>query len=168
MASIYELTEEFRTLWALMEDGQLDDDALADAFDTAEGDLAEKLEGYCKFIKNAESDIEGLKAEEHRLGERRKVLENTIARAKEAMQTALTVAGENKIACGSFVVSRQKNPPRLVYDEGYIENSPERYLIPQEPKIDTKAMIADLKDGKNIEELEGVAHLEQGESLRIK
>lgn len=168
MASIYELTDAFRTLWALMEDGQLDDDALIDAFETAEGDLAAKLEGYCKFIKNAESDIEGLKAEEHRLAERRRVLENAVNGAKAAEFRALEVAGLNRIVCGSFVVSRQKNPPRLVYDEGYIENIPERYLIPQEPKIDTKAMIADLKDGKNIEELEGVAHLEQGESLRIK
>ena len=46
MASIYELSEEFLTLWTLMEDGTLDDEALADAFDVAVGDLSAKLEGY--------------------------------------------------------------------------------------------------------------------------
>lgn len=168
MASIYELSEEFLTLWTLMEDGTLDDEALADAFDVAVGDLSAKLEGYCKFIKNLESDIAGLKEEEKRLATRRKTMENTIERAKAAMQNAMRIAGEKKMPAGTFTVSLQQNPPKVVLDEPYIENIPEKYLIPQEPTINKKLILEDLKEGFVIPELEGVAHLETGESLRIR
>lgn len=168
MASIYELSEEFLTLWTLMEDGTLDDEALADAFDVAVGDLSAKLEGYCKFIKNLESDIAGLKEEEKRLNTRRKTMENTIERAKAAMQNAMRIAGEKKMPAGTFTVSLQQNPPKVVLDEPYIENIPEKYLIPQEPTINKKLILEDLKEGFVIPELEGVAHLETGESLRIR
>ena len=168
MASIYELSEEFLTLWTLMEDGTLDDEALADAFDVAVEDLSAKLEGYCKFIKNLESDIAGLKEEEKRLNTRRKTMENTIERAKAAMQNAMRIAGEKKMPAGTFTVSLQQNPPKVVLDEPYIENIPEKYLIPQEPTINKKLILEDLKEGFVIPELEGVAHLETGESLRIR
>lgn len=165
MASIYELTNEFSLLWELMEEGTLDDEALAGAFDCAKEELAIKLEGYCKFIKNLESDIEGLKAEEKRLAARRKTMENTIERAKAAMLNALATAGEKKIPCGSFTVSAQVNPPKVVLDEPYLENIPERFLTVKEPEINKKAMLEALKAG---EDLGGIAHLESGESLRIR
>ena len=165
MANIYDLTNEFTTLWELMEDGTLDDDALMGAFDVAKEDLADKLEGYCKFIKNLESDIAGLKAEEARIKTRRQTMENTVDRAKEAMKKAMNTAGEKKLPAGSFTVSVQANPPKVVLDEQYLENIPEKYLIPQEPTINKKAMLEDLKAGEN---LEGLAHMETGESLRIR
>jgi chromosome segregation ATPase len=165
MANIYELTNELQVLWNLMEDGNLDDEMIIGAFDCAKEDLADKLEGYCKFIKNLESDIAGLKAEEERLNARRKAMENTITRCKDAMKFALNTAGEKKIPCGSFVVSVQNSTPSVVLDEQYIENIPEKYLIPQEPKIDKKRIKADIDAGKN---LDGIAHLETTTSLRIR
>lgn len=165
MPNIYELTNEFALLWDLMESGELDDDALIGAFDCAKEDLAIKLEGYCKFIKNAESTIAGLKAEEERLNARRKTMENTVTRCKEAMKIALNTVGEKKIPCGSFVVSVQNSTPSVVLDESYLENIPEEYLIPQEPKVDKKKIKADIDAGKN---LDGIAHLETNTSLRIR
>ena len=165
MANIYELTNELSLLWDLMENGELEDEVLIGAFDCAKEDLADKLEGYCKFIKNLESDIQGLKAEEERLNARRKTMENTVTRCKEAMKFALNTAGEKKIACGTFTVSVQNNAPSVVLDEQYLENIPEEYLVPQEPKIDKKKIKADIDAGKN---LDGIAHLETGVSLRIR
>lgn len=170
MASIYEMTEEFRTLWQLMEDGILDDDALAGAFEVATEDLAYKLEGYCKFLKNLDSDIAGLKAEEKRLAERRKVMENTKERAKVAMLTAMKAAGEKKISAGSFTVSVQANPAKVILDEQYIENIPESYLKYKDPEID-KAAMKEVLTGDNEElkkALEGIAHLEQDDGIRIR
>ena len=165
MANIYELTNELSLLWDLMENGELEDEVLIGAFDVAKEDLADKLEGYCKFIKNLESDIQGLKAEEERLNARRKTMENTITRCKEAMKFALNTAGEKKIACGTFTVAVQNNAPSVVLDESYLENIPEEYLIPQEPKVDKKKIKADIDAGKD---LDGIAHLETGASLRIR
>lgn len=165
MANIYELTNELSLLWDLMESGELDDEALIGAFDVAKEDLADKLEGYCKFIKNLESDIQGLKAEEERLNARRKTMENTVSRCKDAMKYALNTAGEKKIACGTFTVAVQNTTPSVVMDETYLENIPEKYLVPQEPKIDKKKIKADIDAGEN---LDGIAHLETSTSLRIR
>ena len=168
MASIYQLTEAFETLWNLMEEGLLDDEALIGAFETSTEDLSIKLEGYCKFIKNLESDIAGLKAEEERLAARRKTMENTVKRSKAAMEMAMQKAGYKKLACGSFTCSMQLNNPSVVIDEQYVENIPEKYLIPQEPKIDKKLMLEDLKSGVVLPDLNSVAHLERTESIRIR
>lgn len=164
MANIYELTGAFNHLWALMDEGEISDEMLQEVFDSTAEELSVKLEGYCKFIKNLESDITGLKAEEDRLATRRRTMENTIKRSKEAMKMALTVAGENKMPCGSFTVSVQKNPPSLKLDAS-VADIPSKYLIPQEPKVDTKALTDDLKAS---DELVPYAHLEQGTSLRIR
>lgn len=165
MPNIYEITGDIRKLWDLMEEGELDDDMIFDAMMNSQEELAIKLEGYCKWIKNMESDIEGLKKEEDRLYARRKSLENAITRAKQAMQMAMNEAGEKKMKCGTFKVGLQRNQPSVQVDEQYIENIPSKYLVPQEPKINRKLMLEDLKNG---EDLSGVAHLVEGESLRIR
>ena len=164
MANIYELTGAFNALWNLMEEGEIDDETLQEVFDNTAEELAVKLEGYCKFIKNLESDIAGLKAEEKRLAEKRRTMENTIERAKSAMQNAMATAGEKKIPCGSFTVALQNNPPKCVIDVS-VADIPSKYLIPQEPTIDKKLLLEDLKaSGEQVP----YAHIEQGESLRIR
>lgn len=164
MANIYELTGAFNALWNLMEEGSIDDETLMEVFENTEEELSVKLEGYCKFIKNLESDIAGLKAEEKRLAEKRRARENTIERAKSAMQRAMTTAGEKKIPCGSFTVALQNNPPKCVIDVS-VADIPSKYLIPQEPTIDKKLLLEDLKaSGEQVP----YAHIEQGESLRIR
>ena len=165
MASIYELKAEFDTLWTILEDELADDEVIADAFQTATEDLADKLENCCKYIKNCETEIAGLKAEEERLNARRKAKENAVKRLKELMKMAMLAAGEKKIQCGTFTTSVQNNAPSVVLDEPYIENIPQEYLRIKEPEIDRKKMLEDLKAGKD---LEGLAHLEVGQSLRIR
>jgi len=169
MASIYELSAEFMTLWDLMENGELDDEAFVGAFDCAKEDLAAKIEGYCKFIKNLESDIEGLKAEEARLAARRKTMENTVKRSKDAIKNALNAAGEKKLPCGTFTVAVQANSaPSLIMDEQYLENIPVEFLTYPEPVINTKLITDRLKADEHDAELEGIAHLERGEHIRIR
>ena len=170
MASIYDLTDEFRTLWALMEAGQLDDEALAGAFECTKEELALKLEGYCKFIKNLESDMVGLKAEEDRLRAKRDVIKNTIDRSKEAMKQAMVAAGENNLPCGTFKVSVANNPPKVIMDDSSLTAIPKRYIVPMDPTIDLAAIKETLKNGSAAEkaELEGVAHLEQGTHVNIR
>lgn len=164
MASIYELTEEVLTLWALMESGELDDEMLIGAMEYSQEELHLKLEAYCKWIKNMESDIAGLKAEEERLKDKRKTMENTIDRAKKAMKSAMEVSGEKKVKGQIFTISIQANPESVVLDEPYIDNIPPEYLV-KDPEIDKAKLKEDLKNGVN---LEGIAHLEQNYGLRIR
>lgn len=165
MPNIYELKSEFNTLWSILEDELVDDEALMGAFETATEDLAIKLENCCKYIKNEEAVIAGLKEEEDRLNAKRKAKENAIKRLKALMQDAMTAAGEKKIQCGTFTTSIQNNAPSVVMDEQYIENVPAEYLRIREPEVDKKKILDDLKAGKD---LTGLAHLQQTASLRIR
>ena len=165
MANVYDLGSSFDLIWNLIEDEAMEESALDEAFDNLVDDTKDKFENCCKYIKNVESDIAGLKEEEKRLHDKRKSLENSIERFKGLMHEAMNAAGEKKLPCGTFTVSLQKNPESVVMDEQYIENIPEEYLKYKDPEIDRAKIKEHLKAGVN---LEGIAHLEQSEGLRIR
>ena len=165
MANIYDIEQSFLAFWMLLEDDTIEDEVLEDAFDNLQEDLKCKLENCCKYIKNEESSIKGLKEEEARLKAKRQAAENRVTRLKSLMKLVMDTAGEKKLPCGTFTVSIQKNPESVVMDEQYIENIPEAYLKIKEPEIDKAKLKEDLKAGVV---LEGIAHLEQTESVRIR
>ena len=165
MANIYELTYSIKLLWDLMDQGELDDDVLKDAMMNSQEDLKDKLEGYCKFIRQMESDVDGISVEIKRLQDRKAVLKNTIDRSKKVMQMAMETAGEKKVKGQIFTISIQANPESVVLDESYIENIPPEYLKVKDPDIDKAKLKEDLKNGVN---LDGIAHLEQNYGLRIR
>lgn len=167
MANIYDITNSINALWQLIDDmGEMcvSDERLIESFENATGDLKDKLEGYSKFIKNIEADIMGLGNEIIRLTERKKDLEAKVDRAKRVMKWAMDNAGEKKLVCGNFTLRVQNSPPSCVVDVS-IADIPTKYLVPQEPKVDKRAILEDLKNGD--ESLSGIAHIEQKSSLRI-
>lgn len=165
MANLYELNAEFNQLWMLLEDEEVDEEMVIGAFETATEDLTVKLENCCKYIKNIDAEIAGLKAEEERLYARRKAKENAVKRLKELMKLAMNTAGEKKLPCGTFTVSVQNNPASVVMDEQCIENIPEDYLKYRDPEIDKKKLKDHLEKGIAPE---GIAHLEVSSSVRIR
>lgn len=168
MASLYDLTGDYAKLAEYMEQVELEpemQEALEDALNNLDEDIEIKLENYAKIIKNFESDIAGLKAEEERLAKKRKAMENSIKHMKERMTIAMQQTGKLDIKGELFKFKVQANPPAVVMDVNYIEDVPEKYLIAQDPKIDKKKLAEDLKAGVD---LEGVAHLEASASVRIR
>ena len=162
--TLYELTDEFKSLLELAEDPEIDEEVLRDTMEAIDGEIEDKADGYAKVLKQMESDVAGLKAEESRLNEHRKVLENNMKRMKTSLQAAMDITGKRKFKTELFSFGIQKNPAAVVMDDPYIENIPEEYLIQQEPKVDKVKIKEDLKAGKDL----GFAHLEQTESLRIR
>ena len=67
MATIYDFLVGFNALWSLIEDETVDDAVIEDCFTNMTEDLKDKLENCCKYIKNQEALIEGLKEEKKRL-----------------------------------------------------------------------------------------------------
>lgn len=168
MASLYDLTGEYAKFAEYMEQVELEpemQEALEDALNNLGEDIEIKLENYAKIIKNFESDIAGLKAEEERLAKKRKAMENSIKNMKQRMTEAMIRTGKVDIKGELFKFKVQANPPAVVMDVNYIEDVPEKYLIAQDPKIDKKKLAEDLKAGV---ELDGVAHLEASASVRIR
>ena len=168
MASLYDLTGDYAKFAEYMEQVELEpemQEALEDALNNLGEDIEIKLENYAKIIKNFESDIAGLKAEEERLAKKRKAMENSIKNMKQRITEAMIRTGKVDIKGELFKFKVQANPPAVVMDVNYIEDVPEKYLIAQDPKIDKKKLAEDLKAGV---ELEGVAHLEASASVRIR
>lgn len=161
MATLYELTGQYRELLELAESEELDKQLIADTLEGLDGEIEIKADGYAKVIRELEGKTDLLKNEIERLSKRKSAIENNIKSMKEVLQNAMFITGKTKFKTDLFNFNIQKNPPRLVIDKP--EEIPEEYLIPQEPKINSKA----IKDMLKEKELP-FAHLEQSESLRIR
>lgn len=162
--TLYELTNDWLQLMTLLEEGA-DEDVINDTLEGLDYEIEQKADGYARVIRNIEADIAGLKTEIDRMTNRKKVLENNITRLKANLQNTMIITGKEKFKTDLFSFNIQANPAAVIMDEQYLENIPEEYLIPQEPKLDKKKLAADLKAGVD---LEGIAHLEQSRSLRIR
>lgn len=113
-------------------------------------------------IRSLEEDVNGLDHEIKRLTDRKRTIRNNIRSMKTNLEKTMTETGKRKFKTRLFSFRIQNNPPSTkIEDESKI---PEIYLIPQQPKIDKKALLKDLKAGQ---EVEGV-RLVQTESLRIQ
>lgn len=161
MATLYELTGQYRELLELAESEELDKQLIADTLEALEGEIETKADGYAKIIRELEGKAELLKSEIDRLSNRKTAIENNIKSMKEALQNAMYITGKVKFKTNLFNFSIQKNPPKLEIDKP--EEIPEEFLIPQPPKVDN----AKLKEVLKEKELP-FAHLEQSESLRIR
>lgn len=159
MATLYELQGSYAHLQQMIEDGETD---LEGILSTVEDAIETKLESYAMVVKNIESDVAGLKAEEKRLGDKRKTMENGIKRMKENMQYAMSSTGDRKIKGEKFTFTVQKNPPSLkIVDESLI---PDFLFTQPKPILDKKVLMETLKNGIDVPG----AQISQGESLRIR
>lgn len=163
--TLYELTGQMQELLAMMEDPEIDPQIIEDTMEGLSGEIEDKADGYAKVRVELMAQSASLKAEIDRLTLRRQAIEKNIDRLMTALKTAMIATGKVKFKTELFSFGIQRNPAKVVIDEQYIENVPEEYLIPQEPKVDKAKIKEDLKAGKD---LEGIAHLEQDESLRIR
>ena len=161
MATLYELTDEWLQLLQLAEDGEIDQDVLADTLEGLDFEIELKADGYAKVIAELDHTIAALKAEEKRMSSRRKAMENHIDQMKKSLFEAMRSTGKEKFKTDLFSFSIRKNPASVILDTTDI---PEEYLVPQDPVVNKKQIMADLKAGKD---LTGLAHLEQTERLQI-
>ena len=163
MATLYELTGEFLQLCDMMDDPDVDEQTLADTMEAIGGEIEDKADGYAKIIRDRENLADGLKAEEARLHDRRKVIEANIDRMKTNLQQAMIVTGKTKFKTDLFSFGVVKKPAAVVIDD--TEHVPERFLKYAEPSINKTAIKEALEAG---EDLTGLAHLEQGTRLSIR
>lgn len=164
--TLYELTSEYLDLLAMLEDPDVDEDLINDTLEGIDGELEAKADGYARVMRQMDADAKAIKAEEERLANRRKSLENRSAALKSRLQQMMEITGKVKFKTELFSFGIQKNPARVVIDDP--SRIYEDYLIEQEPKIDTMAIKEALKDPEEAALWDGIAHLEQTESLRIR
>lgn len=95
MASLWQLTQEELSFISLMEEngGELTDE-IAEDLVIRRDNFKDKAEAYAKFILKLESEADQAAAEIKRIQALKKAKENTVARLKETLLTALMVFTE--------------------------------------------------------------------------
>lgn len=160
MANLYELTNNYKTVLDMAD--ELDEQTLIDTLESIKEPLEEKVDNTAKLVKSMENDVKAFKEEETRLKQRRQTIENNIKRIKERLQYDLESNDLDKIEGATFKVAIQNNPVSVkILDEKMI---PKGYFIEQEPKLNKKELLEDMKRG---EEIFG-AELQQTRSIRIR
>ena len=76
----------------------------------------------------------------------------------------MEITGKTRFKTGLFSFGIQKNAPSVVIDTD-INNLPPEFLKFREPEVNKTKLKEAIMNG---EDLEGFAHLEQSESLRIR
>lgn len=166
MATLYQLTGQMQALLALMEDPDTDPQIIEDSLEAVSGEIEYKADCYARVMAELEAQKAAVKAEKDRLAARESSLGKNIDRMKESLKTSMIATGKIKFKTPLFSFSIAKNPPKVVIDDP--DRIPEGFLIPQPPKVDTASIKESLKSIDAGPMWEGICHLEQGESLRIR
>lgn len=159
---LYELTENYRNLQELLDNPEIDQELITKALDEVGEQLEEKAENIAKLIKTLEVEVNGYKTEEKRLADRRKTLENRITGLKSYIDATMKATGKKRFKGQLFSFNIQKNPPSVKITDNTL--IPKEYYIQQEPVLDKKTVLAELKNGVIVPGTE----LSQTESLRIR
>lgn len=163
--TLYELTDEYRQLLEMAEDPDTDPDVLRDTMEAIGGEIEAKADGYAMVMKELEAQDAAIKTEVDRLNNRRLAIANHLRTMKLTLTNAMIETGKKKFKTTLFSFNIQKNPASVVLETDDYSKIPAEYWKMRDPEIDKAALKKDLQAGK---ELPGVAHLSQGESLRIK
>ena len=146
-------------LYDMLSTGEIDEQTFNDTL--AAMGVEEKLESYCKVIRQLEADAEMFKNEKERIEKKQKVAENSIARMKKAVADFLHAQGTEKSTAGVFTVALSTSTKVNVVDETKI---PKKFFIKQEPKLDKSSILKLLRNGEKVKGCE----LQENEGVRIK
>ncbi|EPR7327062.1 siphovirus Gp157 family protein [Listeria innocua] len=155
---LYELTESYQNVLDIAE--QLEAETLKDTLDAITESIEVKAENTAKVIKTVNAEIEALDTEIKRMSSRKSTLKNNVESMKHYLKEELEKVGLDKVKGQHLTIRIQNNPQGVLVED---ESKLGAYLVEQPKKLDRKAILADLKDGK---EIDG-AEIQQGRSLRI-
>lgn len=167
--NLYELTADYLKLQSMLEDPDVDQQAVTDTLEAMDYAIEEKADGYVRVIKNMEGNIEAIKLEMNRLMSKKVLLEAGIKRLKTNLQESMIAMDKRKIKTDLFQISIQKNGGAIpVIVDVPVEQLPDECVIITEAP-DKKALAALLTDPENKDHYAKYAHFgDRGESLRIK
>ena len=153
MASIYNITGDILRLYDMIDNEEMPDEefeeCMLDTLESVIGEFEVKADGYGKLIRNLESDIEGIKKEKQRLEKKQKRAENIIKSLKDRILFCMDTAKLPEIKGDLFkwrVQNFGKQLPENIED--FRSKIPEKYMIAQDPKIDKKSLLKDIKEEK--------------------
>lgn len=157
--TLYEMTTQAAALYEMLQAAEIDESIFNDTLEAMGAD--EKIESYCKIIKQMQCDVDAFKSEIERLQARKKTTENGVDRMKAALLLFMQQTGQDKVKAGTFAVSTATTQAVNITDENKI---PSAFLVEQPPKIDKIGIKKALKDGATVDG----AELINNTGVRIK
>lgn len=146
---LYELSDQYKIIADLLETDFAEGSevqALQSALDEIGDKMEEKLENIGKIIMMKKAESEAIKAEADRLAKREKRIQNDISNLKMYAEYHMEATGIDKVKTPLFSFSIQNNPQSV--DVRTPEEIPKKYWLEQEPKLDKRAILEDLKAGQ--------------------
>ena len=144
--TLYEMTEQATALYELLQNDEIDEQAVADTLEAIGAD--DKLETYCKLIRQYEADKEAVKSEIDRLKAKKEAAENAVERLKNGIIEFMAATDITKADIGLFKLSVTESKAVDIIDESKI---PQKFKIPQPDKIDKAGIREILKNGGSVE-----------------
>ena len=147
MTALYELTTEYRTALAVLENSDLDADTIRDTLEGLQFPVEEKSKNVAMFVKNIEATAKAIREAEGQMAERRKRLEQKIESITEYLKTNMEACGITKIDSPFLTLAIKRNPASVVVDNPDL--IPAEFLrTPPVVSVPDKKLIGDrLKSG---------------------
>lgn len=162
--SVLKVGDELQAAIALRQAlGEYDDPQLI--LDMIEGstDLPEAIAAVYEEVLENEALVAGIKAKCDEMNQRRARLEKTVDDLRNIITMAMEKSGFETVKTPLATLTVRSTPPQpIIEDESAI---PAAFWMPQDPKLDTAAVRAAIKDGQDIP---GVTRSNGGISLTIR
>lgn len=146
----HKLHNEGRAVRALLDGLRLDPNDSELVRDTVEGEsgLFEAIDAVLLSMDESAILIDGIKAREAELKERRSRLEKGVARKRALIEQAMLIAEQTELRRPMATLSLATRPGGVVItDESAI---PAAYWVPSDPKLDKTALLAAMKGGQSV------------------
>lgn len=139
-------TKEAKAVAAIREAFQIGEEDEALVLDTIEGEtsLFEAVDVVLERIANAEVMLEGLEAVIAKLASRKVRYETRIKTDRALLEQALSIAELNTLERPAATLTLSARAPGLTITEE--SDIPAKYWKPGDPKLDKKALTADLRE----------------------
>lgn len=121
--TLYEMTDAARNLKALLEADEIDEQTFTDTLEAIGAD--DKVDSYCKIIRQIEAEMIARKMEVERLKAMNDRAEKAIERMKAALDNFMSASGQTKVQTTLFSVSYRTSKAVAITDGTKI---PERFL----------------------------------------
>lgn len=154
---LYEISEQYRALQELLDEGMIDAQTFSDTLETIESSFADKARNCVMLQREFEARLSAIKAEKERLSKLERAQQSAIDRIEEYLRTNMLATNHDKLDLGIFGLTLKKASLKLP-DEINESEIPSEYfkVIPETKTLDKVALLSAAKLGKiNIELVEG-------------
>lgn len=162
MATLFEITDEFRRLYEMATDEDVDEEAFAGSLECLMSEFELKAAGYANVIKQIEMEAKQAAEIEKEFKRKKEIRENRVKKLKEAIKSTMMIAGVDEVGAGKFTFKLKGNgglqPMKI---DGEVPDNYKRIVVEDDHELIRKR----LEEGVKLP----FAHLEpRGKHIEIK